>query len=48
MAEKGILMEERRTGKGGYHGVHYQKYIESEFKQCKADHFIRKLPRVPR
>ena len=36
-------MEERSTGKGGYHGVYYQKYVESEFKQCMTEHFIRKL-----
>ena len=31
----------RRTGKGGYYGVYYQKY--SEFKQYLAEHIIRKL-----
>ena len=43
ITEKDILEEERRTGKGGYHGVYYQKYTESEFKQYLAMHFIRKL-----
>ena len=43
MAEKGVLIEERRTGKGGYHGVYYQKYTESEFKQHIAEYVIRKL-----
>ena len=43
MTKKGILLEEMRTGRGGYHGVYYQKYTESEFKQYIAMHFIRKL-----
>ena len=43
MAEKGVLIEEKKSGKGGYHGIYYQKYTESEFKQHLAEHFSRKL-----
>ena len=43
MAEKGVLTEEKRTGRGGYHGVYYHKYTESEFKQHIAEYVIRKL-----
>ena len=43
MAEKGVLAEEKKSGKGGYHGIYYQKYTESEFKQYMAEHFIMKL-----
>jgi len=43
MAEKGVLTEEKKSGKGGYHGIYYQKYSEKEFKQYMAEHFIRKL-----
>jgi predicted transcriptional regulator len=43
MAEKGVLNEEKKSGKGGYHGIYSHKYSESKFKQYLADHFIRKL-----
>jgi len=43
MAEKGVLTEERKTGKGGYHGVYSHKYSEAEFKQYIAEYVIRKL-----
>ena len=43
MAEKGVLTEEKKSGKGGYHGIYYHKYSETEYKQHLAEHFIRKL-----
>ena len=43
MAENGVLREDKEPGKGGYHGVYYQKYTESEFKQHIAEYVIRKL-----
>ena len=43
MAEKGVLNQELKTGKGGHHGIYYHKYSESEFKQYLAEHIISKL-----
>ena len=43
MAEKGVLREDMEPGKGGYHGVYYSMFSESEFKRHLAEHFIRKL-----
>ena len=43
MAENGVLREDKEPGKGGYYGVYYQKYTESEFKQHIAEYVIRKL-----
>ena len=38
-----MLREDQEPGKGGYHGIYFQKYTESEFKQYLAEHIIRKL-----
>jgi hypothetical protein len=43
MAEKDVLTQELKTGKGGHHGIYYHKYNEQEFKQYLAEHIIRKL-----
>jgi len=43
MAEKGVLTQELKTGKGGHRGIYYHKYNETEFKQYIAEYIIRKL-----
>lgn len=43
MAENGVLREDKEPGRGGYHGVYYPNYSESEFKQYLAEYIIRKL-----
>jgi len=43
MAERGVLTQELKTGKGGHHGIYSHKYSEKEFKQYIAEYVIRKL-----
>ena len=43
MAAKGVLREDEKPGKGGYHGVYYPSFSEPEFKRHLAEHFIRRL-----
>jgi len=43
MTERGVLRENVESGKGGFHGVYYLNFSESEFKQQIVEHFVRKL-----
>lgn len=43
MAKKGVLKEDIEPGKGGYHGVYYPLFSESEFKRHLVEHFFSKL-----
>jgi predicted transcriptional regulator len=43
MAERGVLREDKESRKGGYHGVYYSMFSESEFKRHLAEHLISKL-----
>jgi len=43
MTERGVLRENVESGKGGFHGVYYLNFSESEFKQQIVELFVRKL-----